>query len=88
MKVHLIKGMTRQKHTIVQHSINKFIYMHDIHYRVIILISCFFKAEDIREMTRSLGGKHRELTTLETNRKHQKEGLRRREDDLRGLLGN
>lgn len=55
---------------------------------VIILIFCFFKAEDIREINHSLGSKHRELTTLETNRKHQKEELRRREEDLRGLLEN
>jgi hypothetical protein len=32
--------------------------------------------------------KQRELTALETNRKHQKEALRRQEEDLRGTLKN
>lgn len=40
-------------------------------------------AEDIRELSCGLNIKQRELTTLETNRKHQKEALRRREEDLR-----
>jgi hypothetical protein len=44
------------------------------------------KAEDIREMNLNLSIKQRELTALETNRKHQKEALRRREEDLRGML--
>lgn len=35
-----------------------------------------------------MNGKQRELTTLETNRKHQKEALRRREEDLRGTSKN
>jgi hypothetical protein len=35
-----------------------------------------------------LNGKQRELTTLETNRKHQKEALRKQEEDLRGTSKN
>ncbi|GFG30387.1 hypothetical protein Cfor_05842, partial [Coptotermes formosanus] len=40
-------------------------------------------AEEIRELSCGLNIKQRELTTLETNRKHQKEALRRREEDVR-----
>jgi hypothetical protein len=39
-------------------------------------------------MSYNLNVKQRELTALETNRKHQKEALRRREEDLRGTLKN
>jgi len=50
------------------------------------LSDCFYfsEAEDIQELNYNLNGKERELTTLETNRKHQKEALRRREEELRG----
>jgi hypothetical protein len=44
----------------------------------------FSEAENIQELIYNLNGKQRELTALETNRKHQKEALRRREEDLRG----
>lgn len=40
-------------------------------------------AENIQELSYNLNGKQQELTALETNRKHQKEALRRREEDLR-----
>jgi hypothetical protein len=39
-------------------------------------------------MNLNLSIKQRELTALETNRKHQKEALRRREEDLRGTFKN
>jgi septal ring factor EnvC (AmiA/AmiB activator) len=54
----------------------------------IIFIFSFFKAEDIREVSHSLSTKQQELTTLETNRKHQKDALRKLEEDLRGMLKN
>jgi hypothetical protein len=54
------------------------------------LSKCFYfsEAEEIRELSCGLNIKQRELTTLETNRKHQKEALRRREEDVRGTLKN
>ncbi|XP_033607955.1 DNA repair protein RAD50 [Cryptotermes secundus] len=39
--------------------------------------------KDIKDMNLNLSIKQRELTALETHRKHQKEALRRREEDLR-----
>lgn len=39
-------------------------------------------------MNLNLSIKQRELTALETHRKHQKEALRRREEDLRGMFKN
>lgn len=48
----------------------------------------FSEAEDIQELNCNLNVKQRELTTLETNRRHQKEALRRREEDLRGTSEN
>jgi hypothetical protein len=53
-----------------------------------VFIFCLLKAEDIKEMNLSLSKKQRELTALETHRKHQKETLRRREEDLRGMFKN
>jgi hypothetical protein len=49
---------------------------------------CFSEAENIQELNYNLNVKQRELTTLETNRRHQKEALRRREEDLRGTSKN
>jgi hypothetical protein len=52
--------------------------------------NCFYfsEAENIQELSYNLNGKQREVTTLETSRKHQKEALRRREEDLRGTSKN
>jgi hypothetical protein len=48
----------------------------------------FFEAEDIQQLSYNLKVKERDLTALETNRRHQKEALRRREEDLRGTSKN
>jgi len=56
-----------------------------------LLLSNFFyfsEAENIQELSCNLNVKQRELTTLETNRRHQKEAVRRREEDLRGTSKN
>jgi hypothetical protein len=54
------------------------------------LRNCFYfsEAEDIKELNHRLHIKQQEVTTLETNRKHQKDTLWKREEDLRGMLKN
>jgi hypothetical protein len=54
------------------------------------LSNCFYfsEAENIQELSCNLNVKQRELTAVETNRRHQKEALRKREEDLRGTSKN
>ena len=74
-----------KRHTIVCHNINTVLKLCFLSLRNCF---CFSEAEDIKELNHRLHIKQQEVTTLETNRRHQKDTLRKREEDLRGMLKN